>query len=370
MTEYKCEHPAEQPEPNPDQKCDDPQYPDPPEYTPPERCKPDCKCPPGPTTGDRCLEELIDEQTSPITTGDKAKAFKAELEAFLTKARAARDEYTADKYQKLVKQWVEQDREITELIRKLVCAVPCWRCIIECHVCPLLYDMRDAELRLYDDGKWCCSKAHDVQDQLYWHTRNRAARQRTFDRIKGVLAAWEKPAQTIEKILADNAKLIVDIGKLLGAEATKAVFDLFLRLIPLHLAIAPPKSKHPTSIDVKFTKFCNCDVGKPRWCCGIDVGERSLRQRITGPLPSLIDPNDYFDLICCLVQNAYQPAQDSLGKAEAEVTKLENQIKRLKAVIDDGLKTFPARARAAVPASVNCDSDDYKPKDDSSYPKY
>ena len=35
--------------------------------------------------------------------------------------------------------WLKQDAN-RRLIRKLVCAVPCWGCVIECHVCPLLKD--------------------------------------------------------------------------------------------------------------------------------------------------------------------------------------------------------------------------------------
>ena len=92
--------------------------------------------------------DLIDQQTEQVTVAEKAKAFRAELEALLTKAKAASQEYTAEKYTKLVKQWEEQDAQIAALIHTLVCKYPCWRCIIECYVCPLLDDMRSvAEAR-------------------------------------------------------------------------------------------------------------------------------------------------------------------------------------------------------------------------------
>ncbi|HUR81061.1 MAG TPA: hypothetical protein VM733_09855 [Thermoanaerobaculia bacterium] len=366
MTDYKkppghdCppqppDDPADQPKP-PGGECQDPPDTEPPKLEDPEKCHPDpcCNCQPGPGSDPNCLEKLIAKQTNEIAAADKAKTFKADLEALHAKAKAASQEYTRDKYDKLVKQWVEEDRDIAELVRKLVCAVPCWRCIIECYVCTLLYDIRDAELRLYGNGKWC-SEVHDVQDLLYWYGRDRAVKERAFNRIKNVLAAWEKPAQTIGKILTDNAKLIVDSGKLLGSEASKVVYDVFLRLIPLHLAIAPPQgSAWTTKIAKEYTKFCDCDTGKPDDCCGPDVGELSLRQRLIGPQPYLIDPNDYFKVICCLVDKRYGPAKDRLSKADAAVVATENEMKRLAGLIENGLKNFDANARTAIPAVVDC----------------
>jgi hypothetical protein len=209
MTEYKrpsghdCPpapgDPAGQPKTPSDGKACEPV----PETTPPtpkdpEPCPPtDCKCPPGPGTTSNCLETLISKKAETIAEADKAKAFKTELEALLTKAKSAGQEYNRDKFDKLVKLWDEQDADIAELIRKLVCAVPCWRCVIECYVCPLLEEMRKAEWYLYGDGT-LYTDVHNVYDVHYWHTRDRDAKERRFSRIKAVLAAWEKPAQSIE----------------------------------------------------------------------------------------------------------------------------------------------------------------------------
>jgi hypothetical protein len=358
MTDYKCpppDEPAEQPH-NPGGTC----YPLPktpcPIAEPPAPCPPDpyCKCPPKPGVTTTCLENLIESQTRPITEGDKAKTFKTELEGFLGKAKPASLEYTKEKFDKLVEQWVQQDCEIADLVRKLVCAVPCWRCIIECHVCPLLNDMRDAELRLLaSDGP--PSDVDNLHEQLFWQQQDRAAKERTFNRVKLVLTAWEKPVATIEKALTDNAKLIVDLGKLLGSEASRVVFDVFLRLIPLHLAIAPPRgSDHKTKIAREYTQFCHCDVGEGDYCCGPDVGVLSFRERIIGPQPYLIHPNDYFTLICCLVEHRYAPAKDAVGEAEAAVKTTQNLIKRYEDVIANGLKNFNRDGRAAIPATVNC----------------
>ena len=381
MTEYKrpsghecppsTEDPADQPKPpsNGDDSCEPIPETTAPEPKAPPECPPtDCHCPPGPGTDPNCLETLISEKAAAIAEAEKAKAFKTDLEALLTKAKASAQEYTRDKFDKLVKLWDEQDREIAELIRKLVCAVPCWRCVIECYVCPLLEAMRKAEWQLYGDGT-TYTEAHTLYDVHYWHTRDRDAKERRFNRIKAVLGAWEKPAQTIEKALADNAKLIADAGKALGADAPKVVFDVFLRLVPLHLAIAPPKSdKWTTRIGKEYTRFCECDTGDPDDCCGPDVGRPTLRQRLIGPQPYLIDPNDYFTLICCLVKHRYGKAQMDFARAEAAVATADGNIKRARAIVDNGLKSFDKDARAAIPTEIDCcdfDKPDDKPEQQS-----
>jgi hypothetical protein len=301
---------------------------------------------------------MITIQAAEIAAAEKAKAFKADLEGFLVKAKAAGQEYTLDKYKKLRQLWAEQDKLIVELIRKLVCAVPCWRCVIECHVCPLLNEMQDAERQLYGDPTKYCDKAYNLYDQLNYIQRDKNAKDRRFQRIKSVLAAWEKPAQTIDKVLADDAKLIADASKSLGSDV-KVVYDVFLKLVPMHLAVAPPRDdadpSSKTAIAKKYTQFCHCDVGgDPDDCCGPNVGASSLRQRIIGPQPYLIPPKKYFDLICCLVLKRYEPAKKALADAEAKLAKEQADITRLEAVVADGLKSFEKNARAAIPSNVEC----------------
>src|SRR5205085_1210804 len=114
------------------------------------------------------------------------------------------------------------------------------------------------------------------------------------------------------------------------------VFDVFLKLVPMHLAIAPPEGpKWQTKIDKKYTVFCWCDTPSPDDCCGPDVGkiEWSVRQRLIGPQPYLVDPNDYIPLICCLVKNRYGPAQKELTDAQGELLKVEAEIKRDKDLV-------------------------------------
>jgi hypothetical protein len=363
--------PAPQPHPpGAGDTCKDLPTSTPPTLEPPAKCppSPDCKCPPPPGSSSNCLEDLIAVQTAQATAGAKADAFQKELTALLGKAKAASQDYTRAKYDALVKEWVRQDGEIAELIRKLVCAVPCWRCVIECHICPILNELHYAEQWLYGTGA-LYSDVHNLYDLQYWYSRDKDAKDRRYQRIKKVLEAWEKPAQTIEKILADDNTLIGTASKALGSstEASKAVYDVFLKLVPMHLAIAPPSgSQWTTKIDKEYTTFCDCDKGTPDDCCGPDVGEWSLRQRLIGPQPYLIDPNDYFELICCLVEKRYAPAKDALAKAEADLLTVDNRIKGFKTLLDEGLKpqAFEKNAKGAIPTVIDCC--DYEPDSKSS----
>ena len=353
------DNPADQPKPpKGGEGCGKLPEPKPPNYKKPDPCLPNpkCYCPPGPGSDPNCLEILITKKAAVVAAAEKDKAFKAELEALLTKAKAAAQEYNKDTYDKLVKQWVEQDKEIADLIVTLVCALPCSYCVIECFVCPFINKMHDAEEALkWDPAKY--PDAYNLYDLLNWHTRDKVVKERRVKRIADVLKAWEKPAQTIKKALDDDAKLIVDARSKVGTEPAKVAFDVFFKLIPMHLAIAPPAGgKWITKIDKKYTEFCYCDTGCPDDCCGPDVGleEWSLRQRLLGPQAYLIDPNDYITLICCLVEKRYAPAQAQLNDAEAQVLTLETEIKRNKDLVENGLKAFFTDARAAIPTVINC----------------
>jgi hypothetical protein len=362
--------PADQPHPpGSGDTCEDIPTTTPPELKPPEKCpESDCNCPPKPGSTPNCLEDLIAKQAADIAAAKKAEAFKKDLEDLLSKAKAASQEYTRPKYESLVKQWVELDGWIAAFIRKFECALPCWRCVIECYICPILNELHYSEQWLYGDGT-LPADVHNLYDLQYWHTRDKEQKERRFARTKWVIAAWEKPAATIEKILKDNKALLDALDKSPSSAAGSVVVDLFLKLVPMHLAIAPPSgSAWTTKIGKEYTVFCECDTGKPDDCCGPDVGERTLRQRLIGPQPYLIDPNDYFTLICCLVQKRYGPAKDALGKAEADLATIDDRIARYKAQIDSGLvkEAFEKAAKGAIPTVIDCcdfetDKDDSKP---------
>jgi hypothetical protein len=377
MIEYKRQpndcppapkNPAVQPHP-PGGTCDKL-----PTTTPPERpkvpdCPPppsDCHCPKPPTSTPDCLEKLITKQAADIALGKKSEAFKADLEKMLVTARQASLDYTRTTYEDLVKEWVRQDVNIASLIRKVVCAIPCWRCIVECYICPLLNQLHQIEGQLYGDGT-LSTDVHTLYDLLYWYGRDRDAKDRRVARIKSVVGAWDKPAATIAAALKQDETLWMAIDKAPGSDAGKVIYDLFFRLIPMHLAIAPPAgSAWTTKIGIEFTEFCGCDTGTPDNCCGPDVGELSLRQRLTGPQPYLVDPNDFFQVICCLVENRLKPAHDAAAQADADWSALDAEIKRLKAQLENGIKkdAFEKAAKGAIPGVIDCC--DHQPDDDQS----
>jgi hypothetical protein len=358
--------PADQPNP-PSGECQPITPPEPPVLAEPKPCEdPPCNCPTTPPSTPNCLEDLINEQSREITEAERAKLFKAELEALVKKAKTAKEEYTLDKYKELRDTWKKRDGEIVEVIRKLVCAVPCWWCLIECHICPLIYAIRYREQKLWGGGQ-LIAEVHSLYDLRYWHERNREARKAEFERIKAVLAAWEKPVTTIQAVLTETQKILQE-ANFIAPDATKLIYDMFLRVVPLHLAIAPPAdSGYVTGIAKEYTDFCHCDEGYPDDCCGPDVGKPSIRARLIGPQPYLIHPDQYYDVICCLAKQRYLPAKDALAKADADFEAVDAEITRYTAEIDEKLKSLEKDAKAALPKQpIDCDS--YEQHDDEEPP--
>src|ERR1041385_6288190 len=124
--------PADQPPPpSGGDKCEPITATTPPTLVVPEPCEIDCTCPKPTGSKPTCIDNLITKYTADIAAADAAKTFKADLDAVLAKAKAADQDYTRDRYTGLVKAWVENDEKIADLIRRLVCAVPCWKGLLE-----------------------------------------------------------------------------------------------------------------------------------------------------------------------------------------------------------------------------------------------
>jgi hypothetical protein len=87
----------------------------------------------------------------------------------------------------------------------------------------------------------------------------------------------------------------------------------------------------------------------------------SIRTKWLGPQPYLVDPQIYIDVVCCLVTHRYAPAQEALSDAEAAVLTAENDIKRAKAIIENGLKNFEKNAKGAIPLVIDCEKYKKKP---------
>ena len=358
--EPTTENPGGQPNPPKHTECkpfDDPKPPVLPEVP---VCEPsECNCTKNapPSSVPECLENAIVEQSGVIAKAEGAKAFKTELEALLGKAKAGAQDYTQGTFERLEKTWVEHDKRIVRLIHRVTCDIKCWRCVVECYFCALLEDVRKAEFELYGDDK-LPSDLHNYLDLEYWRKRDRDAKARRRDRVKDVLVAWDKPGTTIDKILNENVKAIEAAETAIGSGSFKAVIDIFGYIVPRHLAVAPPAgSGVSTNIDKKYTDLCKCDTGTADDCCGPDVGIRPVLQRLIGTLPYLIQPNQYFDLICCLVDR-YVLAKTSLDDADAELAKASDKVKALQARTTikpgDTFAKFLKDAKDAIPAKVNC----------------
>lgn len=314
-----------------------------------------------PATSD-CLDDLIKQQSNKIAAAEKLKPLKTELEAIQAKAKTTSQEYSKEKWNELFETWKERDCCIVQLIQRLLCTLPNWECLIDCYLCPLLHELYAAEKLLGDLSTDRPPDPTNLYDLRYWAERNRFLAQRQLQQVIDVLKAWEKPIATIEKALADNAKLIQEIEKVIGTGDTKVVFDIFFKLIPRHLAIAPNSSVAETKIDKKYISFCGFDVGTTDNCCGPNVGRPSLRERLIGPMPYLIQPGDFSAMICCLSQHRYLPAMEIAANAEGLVVEVEEQIKRERARIDKGLKDFEADAKNRLPTkSQSCCKDLDKP---------
>jgi hypothetical protein len=364
-TDPQCgKDPAPQPDgKDPKADCAKPPYdkkpPPLPSPKPYETC---CSCPPahGPEKG--CLDDLIRAEAATAAIGEEAKKSKADLEGFLARMTAASAKYTPDAYADLVKRWKDNDKLICEVIRKLLCNIPCWWCAIECEICPLINAIAADERRLKGTNAHY-SSADSLYDQRYWWWREREIQADAFDSVNKVMLAWQDPFTTIDAalktILADATA--ASTGKMLGPELNKLLYDVFFRIVMLHLAIAPPADVAVTCVEKKFVELCGCEDPRERDdCCGPNVGQLSVRERLIGPQPFLIQPDAFPDLICCLASNAYRPAKTALAKASAELAAVDAEIASLKAGIDARIKSLPTDAKIRLGKPIDCK--DYQPK--------
>lgn len=354
-TEEPCDEPEEKiPPPQDAHDCDPlPDLPEPPKLPDPPKCEPRCKCPGKPGGSESCLDKLINDQDKLLKEAERAKTFKAALEELLGKAKAAKQAYTRDKHEDFKKRWEKQDQEIAAAIDTVICNVKCWWCVIECEICPLLYKIREIELQLDGPPGALIDPVSSERDLEYWNERNVQYRSRLFDRVKAVLNAWNDPATTIEAALVENDKRIKSIR---GLEPTEQIIEVFFKLIPLHLAIAPRPID--TCIDDKYIDLCGkCDEGEPDDCCGPDVGVRSARDQLTALQAYIVDPDKYFGILCCIAENRYLPAKDQLAKAESDLAATQSRIASLTA--DLASRKAPGALldayRANIVSPIDCD---------------
>lgn len=366
---------------NPDdakKKCPDLPAPKKPDLPEPKDCEQPCCCPPKPGGPDaNCLITLIDDQAKVVKAAETAKAFVEELTTLQKDAAEARAKYTPAKYADMVRQWKDQDVRIADVIHNLVCSVHCWQCLLDCRYCPLLYDIAALERRLYGTGTFP-TKVDSLQELYCWQERNRDARKDVCGRIKKVLDAWKDPAKTLADVLDKNDKLIDEVKNLIAKDTPTAVYKLFAVLVPTHWAIkpegvvplpdSPPATPDPKQSAIKagYIRICTCGDEPPETCCGPNTGPLSVRDRLIGPQPYLVDPGKFFEIICCLANERYLPAKNLLADAEAELAKTKDEIERTKKLIEDRTASLEDDFKAELTTPIDCSK--YWPKSSPSDP--
>jgi hypothetical protein len=271
-------------------------------------------------------------------------------------------DYNPARYDQLKKQWWEQDGLIASLTLKIKCSVSCWKCLVECRLCTLIEDIRGLEDRLNGTTLPPADKpsVYSLFDKKFWQQRIVAQMQERVDRISNVLKAWEKPSATLGDVLDKNGKLIVDLPAVLAADPAKAIYDIFMTLIPRHLAIQPHGAN--SCIDKEFIEVCPCDKGDTDDCCGPDVGVRSLRDRLVGPLPYIVEPKGLQLIVCCLVTERLEPASDQLAKAQAELDATTNEIEQTKKLIADKIGAIETAFKGDLGNPIDCEPYEKKPE--------
>lgn len=289
------------------------------------------------------IDDLIDGISGTLASAAVQKDLKAELAGFLQKARGAADKYTVQKYNELVKRWKEQDKQIAELIN-LLKAQPDWYEGLS-EVCPALFDPI-MELGEQLEG----SQPGQPDDKAFvglglywkriWQLGMRDSLKRYYERQGATLRAWENPAAALEKILADNAGLIAEARKTIGQQpAPTLVFDLFVKLVPMHLYIKP-RNETPTVQPIRTVL-----PGTEPWKASCEFGA----QRLIGYKPTLIEPKDYPGKYEDVL-GIYYDAVLELAAAESELKITEDAIARSEKQIDERLNAVDKDAKAALQA--------------------
>ncbi|MBU8974543.1 MULTISPECIES: hypothetical protein [unclassified Lysobacter] len=327
---------------------------EPPKLPDPIDCPVPCCCPPGPGgNGGSCLDSVIAAQSQLADKAAMAKDFADELRALQDKMVAARAGYTREKFTGLSKRWNEQDAAIGKLASDVACSVSCWECLLECRLCPLLYEIRTLERRLNGYGNYPTS-VDTLRELASWHERNRDDRQAVYDRIKAVLAAWEDPATTLDEVLTANQALLDSARAQLSTDPAAAIYTLFVKLIPAHWAIRPRGEGMAKPKVEPYAHICTCGNEDPDECCGPDTSAGTVIERLRAPLPYLIDPNGLADLLCCLVTERYLPAKELLAEAHALLENAKQDLERTAAQIKSKTEALEASFMAELSGPIDC----------------
>lgn len=281
-------------------------------------------------------DSVLDGFSSELAKAAVLKTYQAELDGLLQKARGTAQAYDQQKHDELLMRWTEQDDKIADLINRL-CAVGTWTDDFAEKVGPVYLGLKalqkeldDWPISMPDAAK--CSRLNCALHQAW-----RDARQREYAEQKKVLPVWAQLVASLEKTLDDNDKLIVEAYKTASAAnpvQQKALpADLFTRLVPQHLAIAPaarnvkPLSQYDAAL---------ADI-------------ESAIDAALAPQPALIAPADYGNRWNEKVSEV-KPALDALAEAEGALKKVADGVERRGRQLDEGIKSAPVDAKRALQA--------------------
>lgn len=363
-----------------------------------------CKVVKTPLEREKCIVDAIAKEVETINRAKSAEKAKKELEAIQKSAEAAIKDYTTEAHRSFVLMWEDQDKDIKKLLNKVGC-MPNWKCVIECYICPLLNELYFVEQELNGDPLNYChycepknvpdtcpekkTKCEQYQsylkddpnyrpfskelaknhyDLFHWLERDLTQKTRMHELVSDVLQAWKDPNKRLKDLLKANSELIKKCNDEWCSRTTHIVYDIFVQLLPLHFAIRPrdknnndwPGGLKPTVIPTEFydlyKHLCCCNKGQPIDCCNVNVGEPSIRDRLIGPQPYIVDPNEYYELICCVTQHRYLKAQEAMAKAQAALDAQKKRIEDLKKFVSKDAETVAKIAYELIPLEVNaCD---------------
>lgn len=285
------------------------------------------------------IDKEIDKISDELAAAERRREYKATLEALLQKAKSAMEAYPG-KYPELLQRWQDQDRSLKDLLAKIQCSIPKWEDLLRRSVAPLLKDIADLkdELGAAPEG---AEPGECPPEGLYARRERQQLRlailQARGEKARLKLAAWDKPAAALEKILAENDKLAADFRKTIGLpEAPALLFDVFFKLLPMHYLVAPTEAK---STRLNAEEIVVRIADERAWT---DLTE------LLGPQPTLIEPGKYLDHIVADPFNEYNATKTRLADAAGELQHTQDEIKRAEKALDERRKSLGKAARQAL----------------------
>lgn len=256
---------------------------------------------------DKCpsLEDMLKQVEKDIAAFEARKLaqIKKDIDAFMPKKAAVVKEYT-DKYPGLNDRWVQQNAQVADLWKAILCHVPDWKEIAEDCICKKLKEIDD----LADDIDTTCKKG---PNELARDIAKAAA-----DAAKAKLDALIANTQRVDAALTANGKLIAELqGLLNGKERSVAIWGFFFVLAPLHVQLTSETATDDCKNVLKGLptpdEICGCT---PATTATSGSGGHASSDA-AHDYPWLIDPKHFAAAIDC-AWSELRAKNEKLGEAE------------------------------------------------------